>query len=636
MRKAALSFLVLAACRGPGSGPPPSSSTAPSPVVAAAFSASASPVTSAAPALPPLPTSCAPAGEGVGFFVTPRVPRPGVPVRVLVHAEAPLDASLSLVDAAGAELAGSAERYGGPPYFWYAELPAPAAGMYRAVLRGREGASCQALTVAAEKAAAVPRSTGAWPVRAAWDRGVERLYSAWIERLFDAPVGAELAFPALHQALRDPARNLLHDHLGLGEDDDGPRAPVIEPDCADLPYFLRAYFAHKLGLPFGFSSCTRGGAGQPPACRSWHSNLEAQPQRSSETATFVDFLRVKLADTVHSGTGRTPADQDAGDYYPVRLSFESLRPGTVYADPYGHVLIIAKRVAQTETAGGILYAVDGQPDGTVSRRRFWRGNFLFDLDPALGSPGWKRFRPVVLDAAGRPHALGNAAIAADAAYGDLSLMQYERGVEGFYDAMEDVLSPAPLDPARALDEVLAALEEQVRGRVLSVANARKHFAGGGTSIDMPEGPAIFEAVGPWEDFSTPSRDLRLLIAVDVVRGFPDRVARRPQRYAMPAGQPAAAVTRALGQQLEAELARRKFAYERSDGSSFTLSLADVVARAAELEMAYNPNDCPELRWGAPAGSDEIGPCRRHAPGSQTARMRKVRSWFHERRRPPRG
>ena len=34
---------------------------------------------------------------------------------------------------------------------------------------------------------------------------------------------------------------------------------------------------------------------------------------------------------------------------------------------------------------------------------------------------------------------------------------------------------------------------------------------------MPDGPAIFETTGAWEDFATPSRDLRLLIAMDVVR-----------------------------------------------------------------------------------------------------------------------
>jgi hypothetical protein len=461
------------------------------------------------------------------------------------------------------------------------------------------------------------------------------VYSAWIERLFDAPPDQQLSFPALHHVLRDPARNLLHDHLGMGEDDGGPRALPIDPDCADLPYYLRAYFAFKLGLPFGFSSCTRGGGGLPPQCLRWHSSLEPGPQRATVADTFVDFLRIKVADTVHSGTGRTPAGEDGGDYYPVALSFAGLRPGTVYADPYGHTLVVARRIPQSEGQGGVLYAVDAQPDGTVSRKRFWRGNFLFALDPALGSAGFKRFRPVVVDPGGRPRALGNREIAASPDYGDFSLAQYEAGVEGFYDAMDDLLSPAPLDPGRALADAVAALEEQVKGRVISVANAKKHLASGGGRIDMPEGAAIFETTGPWEDFSTPSRDLRLLIAVDVVRGFPERVARRPERFAMPAGQTAAAVKGALERALREDLDRRRFSYERSDGSSFSLSLAEVISRATDLEMAYNPNDCPEVRWGAPAGSEEAATCNRRAPGGQTARMRRYRAWFHDRRRPPR-
>ena len=36
---------------------------------------------------------------------------------------------------------------------------------------------------------------------------------------------------------------------------------IIRPDCADLPYFLRAYFAFKMGLPYGYSKCSRGGGG---------------------------------------------------------------------------------------------------------------------------------------------------------------------------------------------------------------------------------------------------------------------------------------------------------------------------------------------------------------------------------------
>ena len=121
---------------------------------------------------------------------------------------------------------------------------------------------------------------------------------------------------------------------------------------------------------------------------------------------------------------------------------------------------------------------------------------------------------------------------------------------------------------------------------------------------MPDGAAIFETTGPWEDFSTPSRDLRLLIAIDVVRGFPDRVARRPERYAMPKDKSVADVKAELQSVLASELSARKFSYPRSDGSPWTLTLKDVIDRVGALEMAYNPNDCVELRWGAPEKSDE--------------------------------
>jgi hypothetical protein len=127
-----------------------------------------------------------------------------------------------------------------------------------------------------------------------------------------------------------------------------------------------------------------------------------------------------------------------------------------------------------------------------------------------------------------------------------------------------------------------------------------------------------------------------LIAIDVVRGFPDRVARRPGRYAMPKGKSVADVKAELHSVLATELSARKFSYPRTDGSPWTLSLKDVLDRIVALEMAYNLNDCVELRWGAPAKSAEASTCKRYAPSAQRAKMKQYRAWFQERRRPPRG
>jgi hypothetical protein len=104
---------------------------------------------------------------------------------------------------------------------------------------------------------------------------------------------------------------------------------------------------------------------------------------------------------------------------------------------------------------------------------------------------------------------------------------------------------------------------------------------------------------------------------------------------MPPGDTADTVRAALEARLKTELATRRFTYSRSDGSDWSLALQDVADRAESLEMAYNPNDCVEQRWGATAGSDEASTCHAHAPGGQVAKMQGYRSWFHERRRPPR-
>jgi hypothetical protein len=588
----------------------------------------------------------------VAVLPSPLSPWKGAPLRVIIAAERPLTGELSLVAPDGSVAAASRQRQDGPPYFWYAEVNAPAAGTWHARLATAQcGAITRDITVRADRPPAPGAVAGSvWPVRNAWTRATENLFSVWIEKLFDDPLDATPSWPALHEVLRDRKRNVLFDYLGLGEDE---MKMVLRPDCADLPYFLRAYFAFKMGLPFGFSSCSRGGGGRGPQCFQWFSNQNARaehasttgqdadtdssapaPKRTNLTAAFGQFMHT-VADTVHSGTARTALNSDNTDSYPVALSQQTLRPGVVYADPYGHVLMIVRRVPEKDGAAGIILAVDGQPDGTVARKRFWRGNFLFAQDPALGGPGFKRFRPVVREPNGALRRLTNSEIAKNPQYADFSLDQSKLSVEAFYDRMDDVMSPEPLDPMAAMKDAIDSLEEQVKVRVTSVENGRKFLSSGRGEASMPDGATIFETMGAWEDFSTPSRDLRLLIAIDVVRNFPDRVARRPERYAMPQGKSVADVKAALQNELASELATRKFTYPRTDGSTWTLALKDVVERMPELEMAYNPNDCVELRWGAAASSDEMSTCRRHAPAAQRAKMVKYRAWFHERRRPPR-
>jgi hypothetical protein len=627
---------------------------------------------------------CAKAAE-VTVLPSPLAPWSGAPLRVMVIDEKPLDVQLSLVAPDGSVAVKSSNRHGGPPYAWFAEVATPAAGTWHAKLEGAS-ADCAPVTrdivVTPRKVDALHTPPGKiWQVRNSWNATNENLFSAWVEKLFDGPPEQNLDWKVWYEVLRDQSRNFLFNYLGRNEDitQTGSR-----PDCADFVYFLRAYFAYKMGLPFGYSNCSRGFGGHPPKCYQWfdveHPEVtrpppppeqqqdvaqavpppptptrtggvlgglfgradpppeqplpapaaKPAPPKPKQPTNFAEYVR-DVGDVVQTGAVR--AGEENADFYTVALTQQALRAGTVYGDPYGHVLMIVHRVPEADGMPGVYLAVDAEPDGSITRKRFWRGNFLFVHDPSLGSPGFKHFRPIMREKNGPLRRLSNAEINANPQYADYSPEQSQMSMEDFYDRMDDVMSPEPLDPLKAMSDAITSLTEQIKTRVTSVENGRKWQAKGTGDASMPDGAAIFETNGPWEDFSTPARDFRLLIAIDVVRNFPDRFVRRSNRYAIPAGKSVDDMKRELQGVLDSELASRKITYTRSDGSPWTLSVKDVVGRAVEFEMAYNPNDCVELRWAAPDNSDEAATCRRHAPAAQRAKMSEYRGWFRERHWP---
>lgn len=620
------------------------------------------------------------------IFTSPAVPHARAPLRIIVAAEQdPGDVALAVRGPDGVVQQLEVQRYGGPPFGLVAEVPAPAPGPWRIALGDGEAVqACRKVHVRRRRpkpAEIDPERDPVWRARWKWERDTENFYSVWIEHLFRAPPDAEPTWRPLHVVLRDPARNLLYDHRGLDADGPGREALTLRPDCADLPYTLRAYFAFKLGLPMGYRACRRGTARRAPTCSDELRTQDEPAAKDSLRDAFQRFARRRIAGYVHSSSGRTaPGDEDS-DWYPVELTRRALRPGTAFHDPYGHVLVISRWEPQAEGRPGVLFAVDAQPDATVGRRRFWRGSFLFPEPDGVAGAGFKRFRPVVyqhkldhchkgaLDrrpaepaepsAGGAPIVLGGPApgaagattpppeerepcfevlgdrqIVRSADWGDLSVQQRRMSKEQFYERMDELINPSPLPPEVALGAQLDALTEQVRRRVLSVDAGEQHLAAHPAAvIPMPEGAAIFQTSGPWEDYSTPARDLRLLIAIDSVVGFAERIRRRPERFRLAPDEVPEAAAGRVAKLVHAQAATRTLTYTRSDGHPQQLTVADVIDRRVALEMAYNPNDCPELRWGAPEGSAELQTCKRRAPEEQRARMETYRPWFQRRRRP---
>jgi hypothetical protein len=560
-------------------------------------------------------------GDEARVWTAPLVARPGERLEVLAVATDGDLTDLLVTDPSGRRTELPAVKGGGPPWSLRGALPGPARGSYR--IEARRAGRVAACTEVQVGGGAGDRGSGEWDIAA------QALYAAWVEHLFDAPAEQSPSFPSLEPVLRDPKRNFLYDYLSKGEDQQVP----AEPDCADLPYFLRAYFAWKLGLPVACRACGRGSASSPPRCGP--PEIDRTFTRTAASAGAFRQASHRIMDKVHAGSGRTALRDDATDFYPVPLERSALWPGTVFADPYGHTLVIVKWVPQTENRGGLLLAVDAQPDNSVARKRFWEGNFLFAETPSAG-PGFKAYRaPVASGAKGGWRLLPNDALNDRSGLPPYSTEQAELAPADFYARMERLINPRGLDPDAAYSATLEALMEQIETRVRSVDNGEEYMrTHPGTVVPMPRGPAIFETTGPWEDYATPSRDMRILIALKVLADLPERIRRHPELYVLQGESAAAAAERI--ERLHAQRIRERFiTYTRSDGSPWRLSLAEIYERRPGLEIAYNPNDCVERRWGAAPGTPDFDTCRRRSPAGQRARMEEYRPWFREARRPPR-
>ena len=571
--------------------------------------------------------------SGNSLLVLPGNPAPGEAFRILITGHEDILSSEIIINGpAGNPESQKVKTSEGFPSWKIEDFPGGPAGRYKVslVVKKRVISNLE-FTISPRES--THQGGMVWKTLRGWDSSMETLYCAWINALFYG-CDEQASWPALHEVTRNKNQNFLYNYLSLDEDNPNRKTDlVMQPDCADNPFFLRAYFAWKMGLPFGYHMCDRGSLERSPRTGQWITN-EMSDSKTDPVEAFNIFLR-RIKDGVQSATARTALDDENSDYYPVPLDQGALRPGIVYADPYGHTLILVGRIPQTSNHPGLLLAVDAQPDGTVGIKRFWKGNFLFNTTGVIGEPGFKAFRPIstrnsVL------HLTHNNELSATQGYVPFSLQQKKMSTDEFYHTMDRLINPKPLDPDAELLDLIQAIHEQLLVRVISVANGEEYFRQHpGTNIPMPSSAAgIFLAGGQWEDFSTPNRDLRLLIAMDAVLDFPDLVVRSPEDFKISKSVFPEQVKKKLQSILEQKVSELSINYTRTDGSIQKLTVSEILKRKEAFEMAYNPNDGIEIRWGAPENSEERGSCRRHAPSYQLEKMRSVRTWFNKRLHPP--
>jgi hypothetical protein len=389
-------------------------------------------------------------------------------------------------------------------------------------------------------------------------------------------------------------------------------------DCADFPYYLRAYFAWKNHLPFSFTSAVdtkdnNGDIRYSPSGNFVTKRFDVVTKNNSYPIG-LNILK-QLNGTISSAMFRIPPEADSeklfSDTYSASLTRDSLKPGTIIYDPAGHVAIVYR----IESDGRILF-MDAHPDNSVTHGVY--GKKFVRSRPSMGA-GFKNWRPLQLinytrDSYG--NLIGGRVISKlNSEISDFSLIQYygthpdpnKKWNKGtfvlnnetldYYDYVRAVLSVGRLvyDPLVEVMNMMSGLCQDIQDRVTSVDLAIKN------KIDMKPHPErlpknIYGTDGEWESYSTPSRDARLKTSFRELytrtESFLELFDSQPDRLNY------------HGENLKADLRavylnsakKCNVNYSKSNGITLTLSFQEIVNRL--FKLSFDPYHCIELRWGA--------------------------------------
>lgn len=372
-----------------------------------------------------------------------------------------------------------------------------------------------------------------------------------------------------------------------------PRNVRITGDCADLPYLLRGYYAWKNQLPFSYVAGIEAAREDEPGVDlryTWYGNRVTQRHTpSSRRIAGWTGLRTMI-NTVSTAMFRVDPREDApdsfSDFYPIEITQESIRPGTVVYDPRGHVAVVYR----VEDDGRVLL-LNAHPDNSVTRTVY--GPEYIRQRPELGG-GFLNWRPQRMEN-GRITASSNHELR------DYSLVQYfgtrpdpynwDRGMFfvndqltmdfQFFVRMSLITPGNEPDPVVDMERAMQALCNDLQDRATAVERARQDgIARRAHPARLPMN--IYGTEGDWETYSTPGRDARL--RASFVATY--QLAARAPRHLHPD----------ILNTYEYQAAQCSVTYTNSAGQPVRLEFEEIVDRL--FALSFDPYHCPELRWGA--------------------------------------
>lgn len=410
-----------------------------------------------------------------------------------------------------------------------------------------------------------------------------------------------------------------------------PAGLQYRADCADLPYYLRAYFAWKNGLPFGTAANLTPRSGPSPDLRySRRGNLVQSRvsivQRSESAPIDIRAALTGINNKISTAHFRALAmrgDPQLPDFYPVKIEPSSIRPGTTIYDPAGHAAVVY-RVSRD---GRVSY-IDAHPDNSLTEGDY--GSKFTQSSHPLTAPGFKNWRALRLQGArvGRNGQLIGGIILpdTDADHADFHVEQYVGNVRplpnldnwrsrrfringrdlSFHEFVRQRLAGGNLryDPLIETANLVDGLCGDLRDRVAAVSSAIH------AGMDRRQQPVrfpenIYGTSGAWEEYSTPSRDARMKVSFKELRDeivkYMEMFAKKDPRLDYNGSDLARDLFDVYVERAQACV----IAYERSDGTMRSLTLDEVAGRL--FNLGFDPYHCAERRWGGTR--TELATCR---------------------------
>ena len=482
-------------------------------------------------------------------------------------------------------------------------------------------------------------TSGAWPIRRQWTPAETRHYARWVEHIYTMKTEGtvEQRTAKLERVLTDPEMNLLEtpEFAGQGANPQLPLGVIRDMhnmmDCAKFTAFMPAYYAYRRALPW-MTSVAKAGRGD---IRTSPFNIPVGSVNSFEYGSVGKFFRNAVGWFI-SGNYRiniNSKNAHLSETVPVALNREYLMPGCInYID--GHCLLLARvteygelkflncstaRTRDIFTYNGMNTVTGITPRGTDPDNE-WNG--CFQGMRVLRYPiAVTNSRGRVIDVRRRTdEEMKEFGFSTEQyevireMYSKQYITEGELKPQSFHDfvrlRMKTVDSIAPL---KFMEEYADELLDVYVLREEFVQNAWQDVRENGR-ITYPEerdDENIFQAFGRWETWSSPSSDVdrrnKYFYLADwleyairlygLIPSFVDLTGL--EEYAIDSQSDLA---RALVAEKNRIFAERSMEYTNSKGEQVPLTLLEIEERLYDL--SFDPNHPPELRWGAPEGSEE--------------------------------